>query len=73
MIQVANLVGETKEHVWDVISKFTPQLDHLQQKDETISSATPLDPEAVSDLFWKKVADNLLDLTSKVESRQEVR
>ena len=28
-IQVANLVGETKEHVWDAIAKFTPQLDQL--------------------------------------------
>ena len=49
--QVAELVGETKEYVEEVIAKFTPQLDQLQQKDETITSAPPLDPDVISDQY----------------------
>ena len=71
--QVAELVGETKEHVWDIISKFAPQLDQLQQKDETIASATPLDPDTISDQYWRRVADNLIDLSKKFNSKQQVR
>lgn len=37
------LVGESKEHVWEVMAKFIPQLNHLQQTDETTTSATPVD------------------------------
>ena len=69
---MAELVGETKEHVWDIITKFTPQLDKLQQKDETLTSSTPLDPEVISDQYWRKVANNLIDLAEKFESRQQV-
>lgn len=71
--QVAELVGETKEHVWDIISKFALQLDQLQQKDETIASATPLDPDTISNQYWRRVADNLIDLSKKFDSRQQVR
>ena len=71
--QVAELVGETKDLVWDIISKFAPQLDQLQQKAETTTSATPLDPDVISDEYWKKVANNLIDLAKKFNSRQQVR
>ena len=71
--QVAELVGETKEHVWDIISKFAPQLDQLQQKDETIGNTTPLDPDTISNQYWRRVADNLIDLSKKFDSRQQVR
>ena len=71
--QVAELVGEIKEHVWDIISKFAPQLDQLQQKDETIGNTTPLDPDTISNQYWRRVADNLIDLSKKFDSRQQVR
>ena len=71
--QVSELVGETKGYVWEVITKFTPQLDQLQQKDETITSATPLYPDVISDQYWSKVANNLIDLANKFSSRQQVR
>ena len=70
---MAELVGQTKEHVWDVISKFTPHLDKLQQKDETITSAAPPDPEVTSEHYWRKVANNLIDLAQKFDSKQQVR
>ena len=72
-LQVAMLVGESKEHVWEVMAKFTPQLNQLQQKDETITSATPLDPDAVCELYWRIVGSNLIDLATKFSSRQQVR
>ena len=66
-------MGQTHEHVWDVISKFTPHLDKLQQKDETITSAAPPDPEVTSENYWRKVANNLIDLAQKFHSKQQVR
>ena len=65
-------MGESKDCVWEVLSKFTPQLNFLQQKDETLSSATSLDPEVISNMFWKKVAENLLELAAKMSSNKEV-
>ena len=72
-LQVAMLVGESKEHAWEVMAKFTPQLNQLQQKDETITSATPLDPDAVCEQYWRIVGSNLIDLATKFSSRQQVR
>lgn len=71
--QVAEFVGEAKDLVWDIVSKFAPQLDQLQQKDETITSAIPLDPDVILDEYWKKVANNLIDLAKKFNSRDQVR
>ena len=67
--QVAGLVGKTKEHVWAVIAKFTPQLDELQQKDETINDTTPSDPGVTSNQYWRRVANNL---NETFESRHQV-
>ena len=66
-------MGVTHEYVWDVISRFTPHLDKLQQKDETITSAAPPDPEVTSEHYWRKVANNLIDLAQKFDSKQQVR
>lgn len=69
---MAELVGETKEYVWNAISRFTPQLNQLQQRDDTIASASPLDPDDISNQYWRKVANNLLDLSKKFGNRQQV-
>ena len=60
--KMAELVGQTHEHVWEVVSRFTHHLDKLQQKDETITSAASPDPEVTSEQYWRKVANNLINL-----------
>ena len=47
---MAELVGKPKpkETMWDAIARFTPQLDQLQHKGETITSEAPLDLEVAS-------------------------
>ena len=71
--KVAEFVGQTSEHVWDITSRFTPHLDKLQQKNETITSAAPPDPEVTSEQYWRKVAKNLIDLAQRFDSKQQVR
>ena len=66
-------MGKPKETVWDAIARFTPQLDQLQHKGETITSEAPLDPEIVSAQYWNKVSTNLIDLAQKFESSHQVR
>ena len=39
---------------------FTPHLDKLQQKDETITSAEPPDLEVTSEQYWRMIANNRL-------------
>ena len=70
---MAELVGKPKETVWDAIARFTPQLDQLQHKGETITCEAPLDPDVVSAQYWNKVATNLIDLAQKFESSHQVR
>jgi len=66
-------VGTSKEKVWEAIARFTPQLDQLQHKGETITNEVPLDPETVAAQYWLKVASNLIELAKKFESYHQVR
>jgi len=56
--------------MWEAIARFTPHLDQVQHKGETISSETPLDPQTVSAQYWTKVATNL---AQKFQNRHLVR
>jgi hypothetical protein len=70
--QIAELVLKKKEDVWNAMIKFAPQLNKLQQKDETICCETPLDQETIDALYWKKVGGNLVDLIGKIDSATQV-
>lgn len=52
--------------MWDIIEQIAPQLDSLQHKGETICAENP----ASSEQYWEKVAENILELTEKLESEQ---
>jgi len=58
--------------MWEAIARFTPHLDQVQHKGETISSETPLRPPhwTVSAQYWTKVATNL---AQKFQNRHLVR
>ena len=73
ILQVADLVGKSKESVWEVVSKFAPQLDRLQLKEDTICSEGPPDPDVACQEYWRKVGENLIDLTKKFKSVNQVR
>ena len=67
------MVGVSDERVWDVITKFSPQLDLLQHKGEAIGSEGPQDPKDASQQYWEKIGDNILDLAKKLDSTQQVK
>jgi len=60
-------------HVWDTIRKFTPQLNELQQKCETLSDAVPPDPNQLSMAYWTRVGENFIALAKELKSHQQVR
>lgn len=70
---MAELVGKPKESLWEAIDWFTPQLDQLQHKGETVTTEIQPDPEAVSTQLWAKVDSNLIDLANKFGSSYQVR
>ena len=67
-MQVAELVEVPKETVWQIVTKFSGQLDKLQQKGEAIGEM-PDDLE-VRERYWKNVAENTL--SKKLETRHQV-
>ena len=69
-MQVAELVEVPKETVWQIVTKFSGQLDKLQQKGEAIGEM-PDDLE-VCERYWKNVAENLIALSKKLETRHQV-
>ena len=70
--QIAELVLKEKQDVWNAMARFAPQLNKLQQKEDTISIQVPLDKEIVYAQFWRKVGENLTDLIKKFDSRNQV-
>ena len=58
--------------VWDTISTFTPQLNQLQQKCETLSSYVPLDPDQVHSAYWTRVGEKLLAIAKKLKSYHNI-
>ena len=69
---MAELVEISEDHVWEVITKFAPQLDLLQHKGEAIGNEAPQDPKVISQQYWEKIGDNLIDLVKKLDSSQQV-
>ena len=70
--QVAELVGKSKEAAWDIMHRFAAQLDQLQHKSETLTSEAPADPVTVCNDYWRRVANNIMDLVNKLPSRHQV-
>lgn len=66
------MVSKDKQEVWNAIARFAPQLNKLQEKEQTISIEASLEPDIVNAQYWKKVGDNLADLIKKLDSRNQV-
>lgn len=71
LLQVAEMVGKTKECVWEIFGKFAPHLDSLQKRTESIAEG-PVDKEVVIARYWEKVGNNLLQLAEEINSQRKV-
>lgn len=71
-LQIAEIVGKTKEDVWCLFSKFAPRLESLQKGTDEIGNGSGDCSISVAATYWEATGNNLLQLAEQLDSPDEV-